>query len=112
MNLYILACALRAGEPVPRYLPSAAIARGKLLNKMETLEAEAAARERAEELVRSKSPDSIQSSHSVKVAKELGQRRWADVYEYAFSGALTDIVEEVQEMQRLTMEICGETKWE
>jgi hypothetical protein len=112
LNLYILACALRAGETVPRYLPSAAAAREKLLNKMEIVEAEAAARERAEELVRSKSPDSIQSSHSAKVAKELGQRRWADVYEYAFSGALTDIVEEVQEMQRLTREICGETKWE
>ena len=111
LNLYILACALRAGEPVPRYLPSAAAAREKLLNQMEIVEAEAAARERAEELVRSKSPDSIQSSHSAKVAKERGQRRWADVYEYAFSGALTDIVEEVQEMQRFTIEICGEAKW-
>ena len=112
LNLYILACALRAGQPVPRYLPNAAAARQRLLDRMEVVEAEAAARERAEDLVKLKSPDSMHSGHSVKVARERGQRRWADVYEYAFSGALTDIVEEVQEMQRLIIEICGEARWE
>ena len=75
---------------------------------MEIVEAEEAARERAEDLVRMKSPDSL----GVSMAKERGKRRWADVYEYAFSGALTDIVEEVQEMQRFTKDVCGETKWD
>ena len=112
LNLYILACALRAGQPVPRFLPNAAAARQRLLDRMEIVEAEAAARERAEDLVKLKTPDSTHSGHSVKVARERGQRRWADVYEYAFSGALTDIVEEVQEMQRFTIDICGEARWE
>ncbi len=40
------------------------------------------------------------------------KRRWADVYQYAYSKALTDIVEELQEMQRFTKEICGEVEWD
>ena len=112
LNLYTYACALRANEPVPRYIPSAAAARQRLLDRMEIVEAEVAARERAEDLANPKSPDSAHSGHSVRVARERGQRRWADVYEYAFSGALTDIVEEVQEMQRFTKEICGEVGWD
>ena len=112
LNLYILACALRAGQPVPKYLPNAAAARQKLLDRMEIVEAEAAAKGRADDLTKLKSAETTQSGHSVQVAMERGQRRWADVYEYAFSGALTDIVQEVQEMQRFTIEIFGEVKWE
>lgn len=111
MNLYTYACALRANEPVPRYVPSAAGARQKLLDQMEIVEAEVAARERAEDLASPKSLEAIHSGHSMKAARERGQRRWADVYEYAFSGALTDIVGEVQEMQRFTKAICGEAEW-
>ena len=48
LNLYILACALRAAKPVPRYLPSAAAARRKLLDCMDFIE-----RERAEGRMRS-----------------------------------------------------------
>ena len=44
MNLYVLACALRAGKPVPRYLPSAAAARRRLLDCMDVVEAEQAGR--------------------------------------------------------------------
>ena len=112
LNLYTYACALRGDQPVPRYIPSAATARQKLLDQMEIVEAEVAARERAEQLANPKSPDSMHSGRSAKAAKEKGQRRWADVYEYAFSGALTDIVAEVQEMQRYTTEICGKAEWE
>ena len=96
LSLYVLACALRADRPVPRYLPSAAAARQKLLDRMEILEAEQAQNREAE----AKSP------------KERKGRRWADVYQYAYSGALTDIVENLQELQNYTKEVCGEVVWE
>ena len=35
-------------------------------------------------------------------------RRWADVYRFAFSEALTDIVEQLEQLQRFTKEIVGE----
>ena len=94
LNLYILASALRADQPVPRYLPDAAGARQKLLDHMDVVEGEQAKRLGEEE------------------QEGVGKgRRWADVYQYAFSGALTDIVGELQELQRFTKEICGEVKW-
>ena len=90
-NLYSLACSLRANQPVPRYLPSAAAARQKLLDRMEIVEAE------------------YQEKERTKIEPRSGVgRRWADVYQYAFSSALTDIVEELQLLQRWTKEICGE----
>lgn len=88
MNLYILAGALCSDRPVPRYLPSAAAARKRLLERMEEVEAEHA------NLAKKPSP-------------EQG-RRWADVYQYAYSSALTDIVEQLQQLQRYTKEITGE----
>lgn len=87
MNLFILACSLRATQPIPRYLPSAAAARQKLLDQMERVEAELVARQ------------------------ESKLRRWADVYRYAFSSALTDIVAQLQELQKYTREIVGESAY-
>ena len=92
MNLYILAGALRSDRPVPRYLPSAAAARKRLLDRMEELEAELA-------------------SHGRDPRPEKG-RRWADVYQYAYSSALTDIVEQLEQLQRYTKEITGEVGFE
>ncbi|KAL8801136.1 MAG: hypothetical protein Q9200_007042 [Gallowayella weberi] len=90
MNLYILASALRTNQPVPRYMPSAAAARKKLIDRMEEVE--------------------------VKQMKESGPnehagRRWADVYRFAFASALTDIVEQLQQLQRYTKEITGEASF-
>jgi len=99
MNLYVLACALRTGRPVPRYLPSAAATRKKLLDRMEVVEAEYAAKKRGE-------GGRGDGDGGVK------RRRWADVYQYAFSGALTDIVAELQLLQKYTEEVCGEVGWE
>ncbi|RPA99291.1 hypothetical protein L873DRAFT_915233 [Choiromyces venosus 120613-1] len=90
MNLYILAGALRAKRPVPRYLPSAAAARKKLLDRMAEIEKES----ELERVVRPRSG-------------ERG-RRWADVYQYAYSSALTDIVEQLELLQRYTKAITGE----
>ena len=99
LNLYILASVLRADQPVPRYLPSAAAARRKLLDRMEAVEAEQAQKMEAD--------DRKQTSG----LEQRKGRRWADVYQYAFSGALTDIVEQLQELQRYTKEVCGEVDW-
>ena len=88
MNLYILACSLRTAQPVPRYLPSAAAARKKLIDRMEEIEAE--------------------QDHDSEPRNKEG-RRWADVYRFAFSSALTGIVEQLQQLQRYTREIAGES---
>lgn len=61
MNLYILAGALRAKRPVPRYLPSATAARKRLLDRMAEVEKE----NKASRVVRPRPERS---------------RRWADVY--------------------------------
>lgn len=47
--------------------------------------------------------------HTVDLYGGAGRgRRWADVYQYAFSTALTDIVAEVQRLHRFTKEVTGE----
>lgn len=91
MNLYVLATALRVNRPLPHYLPSAAAARQNLLERMERVED----RDAAEHVE----------------GDPLGGRRWADVYRYAYSAALTDIVEEVQTLQRFTKEVTGEREF-
>lgn len=90
MNLYVLACALHGDQPVPRYLPSAAAARQRLLDRMESLEAE-------------------ETETKMELQEEkMGERRWRDVYRYAFSSSLTDIVATLQTMRLFVNEICGE----
>ncbi|KAL0637512.1 Zinc finger protein containing five transmembrane domains [Maublancomyces gigas] len=89
MNLYILAGALRAKRPVPTYLPSAAAARKRLLDRMAEIEEE------------------NEALAEVRPRPEK-TRRWADVYQYAYSSALTDIVEELEQLQRFTKAITGE----
>ena len=97
-NLYALASALRADQPVPKYLPSAAGARRRLLERMEALEKE------YQEIETEKG---LETGGGVEPRSGIG-RRWADVYQYAFSSALTDIVEELQLLQRWTKHACGE----
>ncbi|KAL9604542.1 MAG: hypothetical protein Q9219_000507 [cf. Caloplaca sp. 3 TL-2023] len=87
MNLYILASALRAGQPVPMYMPSAAAARKTLMDQTEMVEAE-----------------QLQDP----VLDHKGERRWVDIYRFAFSSALTDIVEQLQQLQIYTREITHE----
>ena len=97
MNLYTLAGALRSDRPVPRYLPSAAASRRRLLDRMEHFEVEQAKEARESKAV-----------HGVEGTETGRKRRWADVYHYAYSSALTDIVENVQELEFFTKKICGE----
>lgn len=122
MNLYVLAISLRTAQPVPKYLPSAAVAREKLLDLMAIVEAEVSARERAEALEK-EAQEALEQADSAEAEETMaggvpvldsnrGKRRWADVYEYAYSSALTDIVGELQVLKRFTKEICGEVGWE
>lgn len=63
------------------------------------------ARERSEE------QHSGERDNGKKKEKQKG-RRWADVSQFAFSEALTKIVEELQKLQRCTKDIVGESEWE
>ena len=127
MNLYILACSLKTNCPVPKYLPGPAAARKKLLDKMETLEAEYEARRRGLqlELARMESPRSGSEGQLASETEE-GEgagakaerkevvdpsRRWDDVYHYAYSSALTDIVGSIQQLQRWSRVVVGEESW-
>jgi Fusaric acid resistance protein-like/Putative ER transporter, 6TM, N-terminal len=85
MVMYTLAGALKTGRPLPRYLPSAAAARKRLLDRMSEL-------------------------YGIKATHGEGgnERRWADVYQYAYSKTLTDIVEQLHHLQQTTKLITGE----
>ena len=92
ISLYVLAGALRGNRKVPRYLPSAAAARKKLLDRMAEVEMEHA------------------SARTVTgiVPKEGVGRKFAEVYQFAYSQALTQCVELLEAMQKYTKAICGE----
>ena len=112
MNLYILAGAFKAGRPVPRYMPSARVARKRLLESMASLEADAdtgaESPDKNEHTVQQ--PGDKIDGQKLRLRKTFSNgRRWANVYQYAFNGALTDIVDELEELQRITIIIMGET---
>ena len=94
-------------------MPGPAAARKKLLDRMEVLEAEEAARKRAAELELMRSVTSEEEGPGAGggAAGGKGKRRWEDVYRYAYSTALTDIVRTVQEVARWSREIVGEERW-
>jgi hypothetical protein len=83
MNLYVLAGALRGDRPVPRYLPSAALARKKLLDHMAEIEAEQA-----------------QNREASKVDSEREGRKWSQI--------LTGCVKQLEQLQKYTKEVVGE----
>lgn len=87
-NLYILAGALRSKRPVPRYLPSGAAARKKLLVRTMELEREMAALGDTNDL-----PE---------------HRRWADIYSYSYKESLTGCVAQLEELEKYTKLIVGE----
>jgi hypothetical protein len=122
MNLYVLAGALRGHRKVPvnipssfflilfiyppslikikslttpqRYLPSAALARKRLLDKMAEIEASLA---HTRELERMQSGD------------DTGERRrWSQIYSYSYSQSLTGCVRQLEQLIVFTKEIVGE----
>jgi hypothetical protein len=92
LNLYTLAGALRGNRKVPRYLPSAAAARKKLLDRMAEVEIEHA---------------NARTVTGIVPKKGVG-RKFAEVYQFAYSRALTQCVELLEAMQTYTKAICGE----
>lgn len=92
LNLYILAGALRGNRKVPKYLPSAAAARKKLLDRMAEVEIEYA---------------NARSMAGVVPKKGVG-RKFAEVYQFAYSQNLSNCVERLECMVRYTKAICGE----
>lgn len=106
MNLYILAGALRTGRKVPRYLPSAAAARRRLLQKMdeiETEEAEVATQKEESEGVGGGRVEKVES-----VETEESKRKWSQIYAYSYSQSLTGCVKELESLELWTKQICGE----
>jgi hypothetical protein len=92
MNLYVLAGALRGSRKVPRYLPSAAAARKRLLDRMAELEMELAA----------------DRDLDTPMPKRGVGRKFAEVYQFAYSQALTQCVEQLEQLEKYTKAICGE----
>nr|RBQ92505.1 hypothetical protein FVER53263_04059 [Fusarium verticillioides] len=91
-NLYILAVALRSERKVPRYLPSAAAARKKLLHRTAELAKEMEEDTEGYELER--------------------QKTWSDIYSYSYNASLTGCVAQLEELERFTKLIVGEKKFE
>ncbi|KAL7928518.1 hypothetical protein V8C35DRAFT_317942 [Trichoderma chlorosporum] len=87
-NLYIFAGALKADRRVPRYLPSAAAARRKLLLETAAVEDEMA-----------------QHSHESNVR---WHKKWSDIYSYSYNESLTGCVAQLEELEKFTKLIVGE----
>ncbi|OIW25191.1 hypothetical protein CONLIGDRAFT_636270 [Coniochaeta ligniaria NRRL 30616] len=89
-NLYILAGALRANRKVPKYLPSAALARKRLMDKMIELENE-------------------YETDRNRETRQLGERKkWVQIYSYSYNESLTGCVAQLEELERYTKLIVGE----
>lgn len=121
MNLYVLAGALRGNRKVPvshfyslarvsriksnsiqRYLPSAAVARKRLLDHMALVEAAH---------LQPPEPHPNHSSHpnATPLSEEQQEeRRWAQIYSYSYSQSLTGCVKQLEQLQKYTKEIVGE----
>ncbi|KAG0650041.1 Brefeldin A-sensitivity 4 [Hyphodiscus hymeniophilus] len=117
MNLYVLAGALRGDRKLPRYLPSAAAARKRLLDHMGELEASQAAsshvpgkeRDSQDQNQTATRPEFVNLERSsVASSKEKEGPRWAQIYSYSYSQNLTGCVKQLEVLQKYTKEIVGE----
>ncbi|KAI0203593.1 hypothetical protein F4808DRAFT_417238 [Astrocystis sublimbata] len=88
--LYTLSGALRANRPVPKYLPNAAVARKRLLDRMLQLERKHSVREKY-------------STEESRKASTLGR-----IYSYSFNDSLTGCVEQVKQLEKYTKIVVGE----
>ncbi|EPS40737.1 hypothetical protein H072_5369 [Dactylellina haptotyla CBS 200.50] len=128
MNLWVLGGGLRSKTPIPKYLPSAAIARKRLLQRIEDLDMEGyyeesqyegrRKRSRFTELERLEPSSSLLvdgaagsgGSGLIKDAKLRHEKidKWAHFYQYAYSSILNEIVRELEQLQIYTKAITGE----
>ncbi|KAK6363667.1 hypothetical protein TWF730_001087 [Orbilia blumenaviensis] len=124
MNLWVLGGGLRSKTPIPKYLPSAAIARRRLLQRIEDMDMEGyyersrhegrKRRLRFTELERLEPEnlfvDGPSGKSEVKDGKvrHKGIDKWAHFYQYAYSSILNEIVRELEQLQIYTKAITGE----
>ncbi|KAF3939479.1 hypothetical protein ABW19_dt0205772 [Dactylella cylindrospora] len=126
MNLWVLGGGLRAKRPIPKYLPSAAIARKRLLQRIEDIDMDGydgshyegtPRRSRFTELERLApvSPILVDGAEGAQSPTEKeGKVRyerldtWAHFYQYAYSSLLNEIVRELEQLQIYTKAITGE----
>ncbi|KAJ2988847.1 hypothetical protein NUW58_g3765 [Xylaria curta] len=88
--LYVLSGALRANRPIPRYLPNAAIARRRLLDRMLELERKHAA------------------SENYSTIEKQWEIRLGEICSYSFNDNLTGCVDQVKQLEKYTKIIVGE----
>ncbi|KAL4729283.1 Zinc finger protein containing five transmembrane domains [Fusarium chlamydosporum] len=91
-NLYTLSGALKHQKKVPRYLPSAAAARKRLLRK-------------TEEVVK-------EMEENVEYPELERQKTWSDIYSYSYNESLTGCVAQLEELEQFTKLIVGEKRFE
>ncbi|ESZ91243.1 hypothetical protein SBOR_8365 [Sclerotinia borealis F-4128] len=113
MNLYVLAGALRGDRKVPRYLPSAASARKRLLDHMAHLESMNALAKSSGVSVKSKrrkrKGKCKENDDSNETVDNLpGGRKWSQIYSYSYSQSLTGCVAQLEQLCRYTKAIVGE----
>ncbi|CAD6446655.1 4e649bb4-d863-4f17-9e8d-6e258a16a71e [Sclerotinia trifoliorum] len=113
MNLYVLAGALRGDRKVPRYLPSAASARKRLLDHMALLESMNVPTTSSGVSVKSKRSKRRskrkENNNSNETASNLaGGRKWSQIYSYSYSQSLTGCVTQLEQLCKYTKEIVGE----
>ncbi|KAK6531387.1 hypothetical protein TWF281_008193 [Arthrobotrys megalospora] len=126
MNLWVLGGGLRSKTPIPKYLPSAAIARRRLLQRIEDMDMEGYYEEsirrrdgkgrrlKFTELERLEPEnlfaDGPAGGSEVKDGKvrNRGIDKWAHFYQYAYSSILNEIVRELEQLQIYTKAITGE----
>ncbi|KAK6495322.1 hypothetical protein TWF481_003346 [Arthrobotrys musiformis] len=127
MNLWVLGGGLRSKTPIPKYLPSAAIARRRLLQRIEDMDTDlhyeskhhgGGKRKRLrftelEELEPAESyfvdgPDGVRAEVRDGKVRHRGIDKWAQFYQYAYSSILNEIVRELEQLQIYTKAITGE----
>ncbi|EWC48396.1 hypothetical protein DRE_02165 [Drechslerella stenobrocha 248] len=127
MNLWVLGGGLRANTPIPKYLPSAAIARRRLLQRIEDLDVDgydgghyegAGRRLRFTELEALRPEEVEAQMHARLAGGSVAERdakirlpridKWTHFYQYAYSSILNEIVRELEQLQIYTKAITGE----
>ncbi|RAL63757.1 hypothetical protein DID88_003403 [Monilinia fructigena] len=102
MSLYVLAGALRGDRRVPRYLPSAASARKRLLDHVALLESMNVPATSSGVSVKSKrskrkSKRKEQEDSNETVNTLPGGRKWSQIYSYSYSQSLTGCLRPILE---------------
>lgn len=87
-NLYIFAGALRSHRKVPKYIPSAAVARRRLLLETQRIE--------------------DQIAHNGGSDNLGAHKKWSEIYRYSYDQSLTGCVVQLEKLERYTKLIVGE----